>query len=173
MPSWPARAARLTALGACALAGGCYTYRAVPVEQVAVGAPVRLRITPTEAARVGALLGREERVLDGQLLAKEPDDGLLVAIGSTAGGDATGVGPLHQRVTIPRAGLVELEVRRLDKVKTAGVIAAAGVAVAAAAVAAFGALNPPSGPGKGGTDRTVIPPSIRLPIVVVPVRVAP
>ena len=154
----PARGSRrlLGAVGACALAAGCYTHRAVPLEQVPVGAPVRVRITPAEAARVGAILGREERVLEGQLLSKNSGSGVIVAVGTTVGTDATGVGPLHQRLTIPREGLVELELRQLDKLRTAGAVAGAGAVAAAVIVAAFAAVTRATGSEKeGGPDRMI------------------
>ncbi len=140
-------------MAACAIAAGCYNYRVVPLELVPVRSAVRIRISAAEAERVGAVLGREDRVLDGELLAKDAGDGILLAVSTSAGADATGVGPIHQRISIPRAGVLEVEVRRLNKAKTAGVIAAVGAATAAAAIAAFGGVKSPFGSGRGGTDQ--------------------
>jgi len=138
---------------ACAAASGCYSYHVVPVEQLPIGSSVRVRVQATEAERIGALLGRDDRLLDGRLLARESDNSILLAVPTSVGADATGVGPLHQRVMLPRASLLEVEVRRLDKLKTVGVVAAVGAATATAAIAAFGGIKSPFGSGKGNTDR--------------------
>jgi len=161
------RAALGPALAVCALAA-CYSYRVAPIDQVATGTAVRVRISPAEAARVGPILGREDRILEGELLAKEADNSFMVAVPTGSGADAAGAGPMHQRITIPRDGLVELEVRRLDKWRTAGVIAVGAVAATAVAAAAFGGLNSPFGLGKGDTDRMT-----PFGLFTIPVRFAP
>jgi hypothetical protein len=62
----------------------------------------------------------------------------------------------NQRVSISRTDLVELEVRKLDKVRTAGVVAGIATILAATVVKALkGEPGREPLPGGGGTDAIV------------------
>lgn len=132
---------------------GCYSYTLAPVESVSPGTGVRARVTPAEAARLARILGRENRVLSGEFVGEE-DGGLLLQVGSVAD---PATGRLFQRVTIPRAELVELEIRRLDRWKTAGVAGAVAAAVIYASLQAFGDESEAGGREPGGVDAVGIP----------------
>jgi hypothetical protein len=141
-------------LGVVVLLGGCYSYRLVPVEQAPVGETVRARVSATEAERLRDVLGRDERVVEGELLA-QPDSAILVAV-RTSLVDASV--QTHQRVALPRQGVLELEVRRLDRWKT---LAVAGVVVGAAtavAVSQFNSDKPTENGGKGGSNKSLVLP---------------
>jgi hypothetical protein len=59
-------------------------------------------------------------------------------------------------VSIPRSDLVELEVRRLDRLKTAGVVAAAGTILATTLIKMLqGEPGREPLPGGGGTEAIV------------------
>jgi hypothetical protein len=134
--------------------GGCYSYRVVPVEQAPVGETVRARVSATEAERLRGVLGRDERVVEGQLLA-QPDSAILVAV-RTSLVDASV--QTHQRVALPRHGLLELEVRRLDRWKTLGVAAVVVGATTAVAVSQFNSAKPTENGGKGGSNNSLVLP---------------
>lgn len=140
------------------LLGGCYSYRVVPVEQAPVGETVRARVSLTEAVRLREAIGRDDRVVEGQLL-EAADTSILVAVRTPS--DATV--RTHQRVALPRSGLLELEVRRFDRLKTAGIAAVIVAAVTAVAVSQFNSDKPTTGQGKGGTDASrVLPIGVHL-----------
>jgi len=108
-----------------AVFGGCYSYRVVPVEQAPVGETVRARVSSAEAERLREVIGRDDRVVEGELLAP-PDSAILVAV-RTSVIDASV--QTHQRVTVPRQGLVELEVRRLDRWTRSGNVVCHGLRI--------------------------------------------
>ena len=134
--------------------GGCYSYRVVPVEQAPVGRTVRARVSLAEAERLREVLGRDDRVVEGQLLAP-PDSAVLVAVRTSSVDAAV---QTHQRVMVPRGSLLELEVRRLDRWKTGGVVAVLAVAATAVALSQFNSDKPTDGIGKGGTDNSLVLP---------------
>ena len=142
------RLVRLAAM--LALAGAlpaCYSYRAVPVEQVPVGTAVRARISLAEAEKLEALTGRDDRVLEGALLDK-PDSTLLIAVSNVVGFQGGLPQRAQQRVSVPRSGVLEVEIRKLHRARTLGIVALGATAVGAAAFASLGGEKQPNGEGK-------------------------
>ena len=138
------RTALLTLLAALP---ACYNYRVVPMEQVPVGASVRARISATEAEKLGELIGSDERVLEGSLLEK-PDSGMLIAVSSVVGVGSGTVQRAQQRVAIPRGGLLEVEIRQLNRWKTIGVSALAVGVITYVATVSLSAEKSDGGDGK-------------------------
>lgn len=136
-----------------ALLSGCYSYQTVNVADVPVGAPLRARLTPNEAARVGDILGMESRVFEGELFSRPDSATLVLRIPTLAREHSASLGVTYQNITVPTEGVTEVEVRKLDRARTTAVMAASGAALAAAVTAAFVAMQQPDGgAGKGGTD---------------------
>jgi len=146
---------------------GCYSYHVVPVNEVAPGQEVRIRISAAEAVRLGELIDRGDRSLDGRLL-ENTDSQVVLGISSVAQTTAlTAVqdpsGQLFQRIAVPREGLLELEVRTLDKKRTGIVV---GLLAAISATVAYTQLDHQSAineKGKGGGQVIRIP--IGLPLL--------
>lgn len=139
------------------LLSGCYTYTPVPIAQTTPGEEVRIRISAERAAELQQILQREDRVLIGEVVINGPED-LLLEVPSAAVASAGSVSRLNQRLTFTHADIVEVEARKLDRLRTAGVaavIAAAGTYLAIRAFAYEG--NPDADGGKGGTDQILIP----------------
>jgi hypothetical protein len=131
----------------------CYTYTVQPIDRIPVGAAVRARISGSEADRLGHELGRDPgRLVEGEVLEK-PDTGLLLSVPSVLDAQDGSVRRLHQRLVLSRSGILELEVRRLDTWKTAGVMAVAAAVLGYVAVRQFQGESAPGGSGKGGTDK--------------------
>lgn len=146
--SMPLMATLLLALG------GCYTYSLVPAESAPEGARVRARVTATEAERLGAILLREDRVLEGRLIST--GDELLLEVPSAVTTAGTSMRWLNQRIELSPSDIVELEIRRLDPWRTAGAAAVLAAAVGYAAVQAFEAVGESESEGeKGGTDNFI------------------
>ncbi len=134
---------------------GCYSYSLAPVESVTPGSRVRARVSAAEAERLGEIIGREDRLLEGRVVSGN-DDGLLLDVPSAVITAGTAVQWMNQRIELAPAALVELEIRRLDPWRTAGAAALIGTAVGYAAVRAFDAIGSPSGEGsKGGVDNFI------------------
>jgi hypothetical protein len=153
----------LSLVGLLSLSTACYTYHAVPLENAPVGHTVRARISAAEAERVSGILGREQRLLEGQLIDR-PDGGLLIAIPSTLAVQGSSSVATFQRISVPRESLLEVETRRLDKRRTAGAIAFGVTAVTLVAVNAFANSNSSGRGGKGSGNQMRVP--FRLPFAV-------
>ncbi len=147
------RACCLLALFLCPTLGGCYTYTVMPVEQIPVGADVKARISGEEADRLTQELGSEQdRVIAGELTDKQASD-ILLSVPKSVQHSAGPSSTVYQRITVPRSSLFEVEVRRLDKWKTGGLMALAAALVSVIAIKQFGNNGNPGGSGKGGTDQ--------------------
>lgn len=119
-----------------------------------MGAQVRARISAAEAQRLGEVLGREERVLLGRVVGEE-SGGVLVQV--------PGLRPapgqrLDQRVLLPPAEILEIELRHLDRPRTFGLTAAVAAAGAFLLYSQFSS-NAKRSPGtdKPGGDQVIIP----------------
>ena len=142
------------------LTAGCYTYSEVPVQNAAPGASVRARVSGTEADRLEAVLGRDGRVLEGSVVENNGEE-LLLAVRSATTAAGTSTDRLYQRLTIPGSEIVELEARRIDPWRTAGVVAV-GVGLAAyVAVVALQEGDSEPGQNKGGGNAWI---GFRLPL---------
>ena len=116
----------------------CYTY--VPIEPAAVapGASVRVRVSTAAAARIAPLLGgADSRVVAGTMIESAPG-GMIVEIPTIVPADiGSSFQTLHQRVSIPRDELVELEARELDRFRTGSLAAAVAIVVGTAVLKAL------------------------------------
>lgn len=147
------RACCLLALFLIPTLGGCFTYTVMPVEQIPVGSDVKARISGAEADRLTGELGSEQdRVISGELTDKQGSD-ILLSVPRSLQRSAGPNGTVYQRVTIPRSSLFDVEVRRLDKWKTGGLLALAAALVSVVTITQFGGRSDPGAPGKGTTDK--------------------
>ena len=150
----------LLAAGAL-LSSGCFSYRATTLESVGPGETVRVRISPEEADRLVEVRLTDERLVDGVLVANG-GDGLLLDTTLGVSDPSRGTRALTQRITIPISEVREVEMRRINWLKT-GVVGgaiAAGVGVVIAAAAAGGGGSPD--PGGGGGVELVVPRGFNL-----------
>jgi hypothetical protein len=130
----------------------CYTYAPIEPARIQPGAGVRARVTGAAAERLAPLLGMSDaRLVSGRLLDTRADTMIVevpTIVPTTVGGAAE---RLHQRVSIPRTDLVELETRRLDRVRTAAVAGGIALVVGAAVIKSLnkdpGTDRPPGGNG--------------------------
>jgi hypothetical protein len=135
---------------------GCFTYIPIEPGEVEPGVTVRARVSPSAGARIAPLLGATDaRKLDGTMIAHSSDT-LIVEV-PTVVVDTREFGKTpNQRVSIARGDLVELEVRKLDRVRTAGVVGGAAIVVATTLIKMLkGDPGREPLPGGGGTDNIV------------------
>lgn len=137
-------------------ASGCYSHAAVRPENVQPGALVQARITAARAEQLTDELGRESRVLRGRIVGEE-GGGILLQVPALTGAG----GPrLEQRVLLPAPEIVELELRTLDRGRTAGLaalLAAAGGYVLLQQFRSGGKDDPPGGDKPGGGNQVILP----------------
>lgn len=137
----------------------CYAH--APIEPAAVrpGTAVRARVSGAGADRIAPLLGTANaRFVSGRLVETRADT-LIVEVPTIMQASlAASAERLHQRVSIPRTDLIELETRRLDRFRTTAAVGSAAIVVAAIAVKAL--RNERGGPGTppgGGGNEARIP----------------
>jgi len=149
------------ALILCAL--GCYTFEPVALEELAPDMQVRARLTPAQAAEISEVLPDQDRLVEGTVLEGGTDQLLLLVPVATANRRGR-VETLSQRLGIPRSGLVEVELKQLDRWKT-GVLGAAGAFAVGFVIyksLTGGSSGSTPGGGGGGPQDTWIP--IRIPV---------
>ena len=146
----------LAAVVASSLLSGCFTYLPIEPGEVEPGVSVRARVSPAASARIAPLLGATDaRRLDGTVITQSGDTMIVEVPTVTTENREFGRAP-NQRVSIPRSDLVELEVRRLDRVRTIGLVGGAAAILASALVKALqGDPGKEPLPGGGGTDNIV------------------
>jgi len=148
---------RVVALGMAAGAlSACYSYTAAPPSGARIGERVRVRVSGAEADRLEPLLGQNERTIEGELL-EQADSSVALGVALLAASDASSLSSRpQQRVVIPLAALQEVELRRLDKVRTS-LLVGAGVAAIAAIAASSGSSLLGGGGGGGSPNEQRVP----------------
>ena len=141
---------------ACLSASACYSYAPVRFEDASPGTQARARLSPQEAARLSESLGRQDRLLEGEVI-EAGADGLLLAVPMTTGGPGLAPRQFHQRIELSPSAVIELEQRRFSPWKTGLVIGAGAILAGAAIGAAFSALGEGEGDDKPQPERIVVP----------------
>jgi len=142
---------------------GCYTFEPVALEELRPEMQVRARLTPAQAAEISDLLPDQDRLVEGTVLEGGMDQLLLLVPVATANRRGR-LETLNQRLGIPHSGLVEVELKELDRWKT-GVLGAAGAVVVGFVIyksLSGGSSGNTPGGGGGGPQDALIP--IRIPV---------
>lgn len=139
-------------------AAACYRYAPVDTHALQPGMSVRARVTGATAEQIEPLLGMSDaRLLNGRIITADAD-ALIVEVPAVYRAEiGSSIQTLHQRVTIPRSGLLEMETRTLDRFKTT-IVAGAAAAVLGAYILKSTVLDPGKEglpPGGGGPELTV------------------
>ncbi len=154
---------RRTLLIVVALASsGCYTYRTASVEELRPGSQFRARLSATEAERLEAILPRAVRVIEGTFV-EQNGNGLLLEVPVTSELQGIRVQTLKQRVDVAPAGIVELELKELDRRRTGLVAGIGGVVVGIAVYAQLTKDSRGRTPGTGGGPNESVFAGIRIP----------
>ena len=146
----PALAATLLVLS------GCFSYIPARPGEVEPGLDVRARVSPTAGARIAPLLGATDaRRLDGKLITNGADT-IIVEVPTVMLDNREFGRTPNQRISIPRGDLIELEVRKMDRWRTMGIVGGAAVVLGVALTKALkGEAGKEPLPGGGGTDAIV------------------
>lgn len=137
---------------------GCYTYDPARLGDVRAEMRVRARLSEAELARLGSVVPSDGRVIEGEVLERGGGE-LLLLVPVTTDVVGTRVATLHQRLRIPDSGIIEIEARRLDRLKTGLVLGAAAAVAGAIAVAALKRGYRSDRTGNGGTPPEMVVPA--------------
>lgn len=146
------------ALAMLPMFGGCYSYVQASAETVTPPAAVRAHLSSDGAAGIAEVLGESRSVLDGELTGVTPE-GIFMLVPAASVRRGTRTEALSQELLIPRGGIVALQLRMLDRMRTAGLVAAA---VGTVGVILYRTLSgdrggDPSPPGGGGPTESAGP----------------
>ena len=148
---WTGTALRGLALSAGAtLLLGCYKYVPTTLSAVPTGANIRALLSNEAQADLRSRVGLDVELLEGKLLENNGEQ-VMLSVRSVAAFSVLGsTQPLYQRVDVSRQGLVRVDVRQLDQVRTYGLIGLAAGATVLIAAQAFGEGEPGSSPPSNG-----------------------
>lgn len=108
----------------CLAAGGCYSYRPIDVSDVRSEMEVRARLSTSQAEELSEALPLEDRLLEGTVVDNSSMElTLLVPVAHTSRSGR--VETLSQRLGIPWSGILEVELKQLDRWRT-GILSATG-----------------------------------------------
>jgi hypothetical protein len=116
---------------------GCYTYSVIAPGTAPIGIEVRARITGAASDRVAPQLGTfDTREVTGNIVENRNGELLLDVELGTRPNVSASTGPLHTRVSLAPADMLDLSQRRLDRTRTGllvgGILAGVGAGVALA-----------------------------------------
>ena len=123
---------------------GCYSYSPAGLESIHPGHAVRVRLTAAEAERLEPIRVTDARLMEGTVVERS---GVELLVDSHVGSldPQRGTRALVQRINVPVAEIQEIELRRLDMLKT-------GAAVGGFALATTAIILAARGGGIGGRD---------------------
>ena len=152
----------------CVLAtSACHTFRPVVVDELIPGQTVRARITGAFADSLSPILLRDARDFEG-VVVENAGSTILMEIPVERSLAGMRLETLSQRVEIPDAAFVDLDIKELDRRRTIGAVALLLAAVGGFVLAQF---NKPSGGGSGGGPGGPLDALFPLPMISVPVGI--
>jgi hypothetical protein len=112
------------AICACATVNfGCYKYVPTTLEAVSPGTAIRTVLSADERMELRNTLGLNVTELEGRLIDKTGDR-LLLSVRLASGAQVLGSQPLNQRIELAPADIMRLDERKVDGVRTAGLVGA-------------------------------------------------
>jgi hypothetical protein len=134
--------------GAIALLLGCYRYEPATLAIVPSGSAVRATLSSEAQLALRDSLGLRRQTVQGTLVERAADRWLL-AVRTDAADWRPGAPPLYQRIAVASRDVLAVEVRRLRRGRTAGLLAAVAAAVTIGVVEVIRRGNPGT-PQTGG-----------------------
>lgn len=144
---------------ALSLLSACYRYTPLETSALQPGMSLRARISGAAADQIEPLLGRRDvRVLTGKVIAPGPDTVILEVPSVFQADVGNSIQTLNQRVSIPRAAILDAESRTLDRARTYAIAGGAAVVIGGFILKAT-VLDPGSEklPGSGPPPEVIIP----------------
>ncbi len=134
--------------------GGCYTYTRVEPGAVPTGSDVRVRVSEGVELKVGEVPLREDGgTVEGKVVRAPTADTLFCDVLLGTPGEGAASRGLRGTVSIPAGAVESVEVRRLDRVRTGGLVGGGLVLAWVVVNAAFDVQNPnPPSPEPGSPN---------------------
>lgn len=153
---------RLPLLALAPFVAGCYTFAPARVEDARPDQSVRVRLAPVEAARLADFADPTSRTVEGRMV-EATADSVLLLVPSHSEVRGTRVETLFQRVQVGREGVLELELKSLDRPRTYLVsgLVFAGITAFVVNRLAGGGGSEVVPPGGGPADAVI--PALRIP----------
>lgn len=131
-------------------AGGCYHYLPSSPQEVTPGQAVRFRLTADEAAKYTDLRLADPRLLEGMVVDRSGAGFMLDATVGINNAE-TGSRALTQRLNVPVSGVLDVELKQLDRTRTGFLVAGSAVLAGVIIAQVSGATgskdgNPPDNP---------------------------
>jgi len=144
----------LAALALSLLAAGCYAYTEASPAAVPPGSNVRLRVDPRATLSAGETPLDTERPIRARLLEGSTAERLLCSVALGSGDPLSASRGLRGTVSIPITDVERLEVRHLERGRTAAAVGAGVLLGFVVLDWAFNILNPSEAPNDdtGGVD---------------------
>lgn len=138
--------------------GSCYSYVQASAESVTPPAAVRAHLSSDGAAGVADVLGESRSVLDGELTGVTAE-GIFMLVPAASVRRGTRTEALSQELLIPPRGIVALQLRTLDRTRTAALAAAAAgtVGIILYRILSGDRGGDPTPPGDGGATEAAGP----------------
>lgn len=148
----------LAALALCLLAAGCYAYTEASPAAVPPGSNVRLRVDPRATLSAGETPLDTERPIRAKLLEGSTAERLLCSVVLGSGDPLSASRGLRGTVSIPIRDVERLEVRHLERGRTAAAVGAGALLGFVVLDWAFNIILPSESPGEqpGGVDNARI-----------------
>jgi hypothetical protein len=146
------------ALWSCAacLSLACYAYVPTSLDAVPAGTAVRAVLSTEAQLVLRDSLGLRQQTVQGTL-AERDGDRVLLAIRAEGGDWRAGSHALYQRVALAPRDVLQVEVKRLRRGRTVGLLVGIAAAATVVAIEAVARGNPgtPEPPGGGPPERLV------------------
>lgn len=130
---------QMLACSALTVSLGCYKYVPATLDTTPVGSKVQALLSTEGQIFLEERVGIYGRTVTGELLEVSGDSVLLAVRSARA---SVGIGSLYQRVDFSRSQILRIDERRLDAVRTTGLIAVAAGGLALILSRVFGESNP-------------------------------
>ena len=148
-------------LVAASFLSGCYTWIPIELEAAAPGPELRVFMTRRALADIPEGIPMSTTYVSGRLV-RETQDSILIQVPVSRTVDAPGALDLRQNLFLPKADIVDVQYRQLNRAKT--IAALAGGAAAALAVLTVVI----SSGGEPDQQPTEFPEQIRIPVLAFP-----
>ncbi|KPJ85410.1 MAG: hypothetical protein AMS18_16335 [Gemmatimonas sp. SG8_17] len=140
----------LVLCAAATLLPGCYRYVPTTLSAVPDGSNIRALLSTEAQADLRSRVGMDVEVLEGKLLESNGEQVMLSVRSVPASNTLERTLPLYQMIDVSRRGVVRVDVRRVDKFRTYGLIGVAAGAAAFMVAQAFSDGEPGSPPPPNG-----------------------
>jgi hypothetical protein len=150
------RLTRVMVLAGLSVSGACYQYAPYSPQEVVPGQVVRLRLSPEEASKYADLRLRNPRLLDGTVVDRSGSE-LMLDASMSVGEPGANVRVLTQRVSVPVTGVLDVELKQLDRGRTSFLIGGGAIVLGVIVAKGVKGSGSDQGPGTENPEARRVP----------------